>query len=115
MCSMASCDHLLHDFPASRLQWPLAGAGQEPHPFIIVAAVNDMDAVACHCVMERGASVFGDESEESLPPRIVDVMEDLFAKLLEFFNTGCSNRFRDSLAPFLVEGLKIKSFKCHGD
>ena len=24
-------DHFRHDFPASRLQWPLAGAGQKPH------------------------------------------------------------------------------------
>jgi hypothetical protein len=110
---MTPLDYFRHDFPPFRLQWPLASAGQEPHAFIIAAAVKDMDAVACHCVMERGARVFGDESEERLPPRIVDVMEDLFAELLELFNADCSNRFRDGFAALFIKALKVEFFEWH--
>jgi hypothetical protein len=52
---MASCDHLLHDLPACRLQWPHVAAGQEPHAFVFVAAINNVDAVARDRVMECGA------------------------------------------------------------
>lgn len=110
---MTSLDYFRHDFPASRLQWSLAGAGQEPHTFVFVAAINDVDAVGCHCVMKRGARVFGDESEESFPPRIIGVREDLFADLLELFNADRSNRFRDRLAALFVKVLKVKFFEWH--
>jgi|GraSoiStandDraft_27_1057306.scaffolds.fasta_scaffold39244_2 hypothetical protein len=110
---MTLLDYFLHDFPPSRLQWPLASAGQEPHAFIIAAAVKDMDSVACHCVMERGARVFGDKSEESLAPGIVGVNEDFFAELLELFNADCSNRFRDGFAALFIKALKIEFFKWH--
>jgi hypothetical protein len=77
---MTSLDYFRHDFAACRLQGALASAGQEPHAFVFVAAVNDMDAVVCHCVVERGARIFGDESEESVPPGILGVRKDLFAR-----------------------------------
>src|SRR5438874_12849328 len=82
LCSMASCDYLLHDLTAGRLQWSHSASGQEPHPFIFVAAVNNVDAVAGDPVMECGAGVLSNESEEGFPPRVVGIMENLFAKLL---------------------------------
>ena len=82
---MDSCDHFHHDFSASCLQWPFARTRQEPHALVLIAAVNDMDAVARGRVMECGAGVLGNESEESFPPWIISVDENLFANLLEFF------------------------------
>ena len=111
---MTPLDYFRHDFAACRLQGALASAGQEPHTFVFVAAVNDMDAVVCHCVVERGARIFGDESEESVPPGILGVRKDLFADLLELFNAGCSNGFRDGFAPFTVDGCSVlELFKWH--
>src|SRR5881296_4069456 len=80
--SMRSRDHVLHNLTACRLQWPHAASGQEPHAFVFVAAVNNIDAVARDRVMECGAGVLSNESEESFPPRVVGIMENLFAKLL---------------------------------
>src|SRR5436853_7144404 len=82
LCSTASCDHVLHDLAAGRLQWPHAASGQEPHAFVFVAAVNNVDAVARDGVMECGAGVLGNESEEGFPPRVVGVTEQLSPKLL---------------------------------
>ncbi len=110
---MTSLDYFRHDFPASRLQRSLAGAGQEPHTFVFVAAINDVNAVACHCVMKRSARVFGDESDESVPPRVLGVREDLFADLLELFNADRSNRFRDRFAALFIKVLKVKFFEWH--
>src|SRR5206468_9575530 len=80
--SMRSRDHVLHDLTACRLQWTHAASGQEPHAFIFVAAVNNIDAVARDGVMECGASVFGNESEKCIAPWVIGIMENLFAKLL---------------------------------
>src|SRR5205814_4239938 len=80
--SMRSRDHVLHDLTACRLQWPHTASGQEPHAFVFVPAVNNIDAVACDRVMECGAGVFGNESEESLAPWVIGIMENPFAKLL---------------------------------
>jgi hypothetical protein len=63
--SMGSCDHLLHDLPASRLQWPHAAPGQEPHSLVLIAAVKNIHAIAGDRVMKCGAGVFRNESEES--------------------------------------------------
>jgi hypothetical protein len=82
MCSMASCDHVLHDLAAGRLQWPHAAPWQEPHAFVLVTAINNVDAVARDRVMKCRASVLGNESEESLAPWVIGIMENLFAKLL---------------------------------
>jgi hypothetical protein len=82
MCSMGSRDHFLHDLAACRLQWSHAAPGQEPHAFVLVAAVNNVNAIACDRVMECGAGVFGNESEESLAPWIIGVTEQLSPKLL---------------------------------
>ena len=110
---MTSLDYFRHDFAACRLQGALTNAGQEPHTFVFVAAVNDMDAVVCHCAVERGARIFGDESEESVPPGILGVRKDLFADLLELFKAGCSNGFRDGFATLFVKALKIEFFEWH--
>src|SRR4029077_16538344 len=84
-------DHLLHNLPTSNLQWALAGSRQEPHPFIFVAAINNIDAVACQRVMERRGAVFSDKSEECLSPRIVDISKDLLAQLFEFLRADWSD------------------------
>ena len=82
LCSMAARDNFLHDLAACRLQWPHAAPGQEPHAFVLVAAVNNVDAIACDRVVECGAGVFGNESEESFPPGVIGVTEQLSPKLL---------------------------------
>ena len=82
MCSMRSCDHLLHDLAAGRLQWSHAASGQEPHAFVFVVTINNIDAVARDRVMECGAGILGNESEESFAPWVIGIMENLFAKLL---------------------------------
>jgi hypothetical protein len=79
---MGSRNHFLHDLSAGRLQWPHTASGQEPHPFIPVAAVKNVYAVACDRVMECGALIFGNESEESFPPRVIGVTEHLSPKPL---------------------------------
>src|SRR5438094_10467058 len=111
--SMGSCDHLLHDLPASRLQWPHAAPGQEPHAFVLVAAVHNVDAVAGDCVMECSARVLGDESEEGFPPWIIGVTEQFSAELLQFFGADRTNRFGEGLAALFVEVLKIELFERH--
>src|SRR4026207_2385153 len=98
MCSMASCDHLLHDLAAGRLQWPHAAPWQEPHAFVLVTAINNVDAVTRDRVMECGACIFCDEPKESLSPWIIGVMENFFAKLLQFFNANGTNGFGDRFA-----------------
>ena len=79
---MRSRDHLLHDLAACRLQWSHAAPWQEPHAFVFVAAVNNVDPVAGDRVMKCGAGVFGNESEESFPPWIIGVTEQFCPKLL---------------------------------
>src|SRR5438552_1867711 len=79
---MSSCDHFLHDLPTGGLQRPHPGARQEPHAFVLIAAVKNVDAVARDRVMKCGSGVLGDESEECLPPWIIGVTKQLSAKLL---------------------------------
>src|SRR5439155_21509290 len=100
--SMRSRDHVLHDLAACRLQRPHAAPGQEPHPFVFVAAVNNIDAVARDRAMECRAGIFGNESNESFAPWVIGIMENLFAKLLEFFSADRTNRFGDCFAALLV-------------
>ena len=75
---MNSRDHFLHGSQPCRLQWSHAASWQEPHAFVLIAAVDNVDTVARDCVMERSTRVFGDEFEKSLSPRIIGVMEELF-------------------------------------
>ena len=79
---MTSLDYFRHDFAACRLQGALASAGQEPHTFVFVAAINNVDPVARDRVMKCGAGIFGNESEESLAPWVIGITENLFAELL---------------------------------
>ncbi len=53
-------DHLAHHLPARGLQWSHAAAREEPHALILIAAVNNVDAVAHNCVVERGAGILSD-------------------------------------------------------
>jgi len=75
MCSISASDHFLHDLSTPRLQWPHAASGQEPHAFIFIATVNNVDAVAGDRVMKCGAGIFGNESEEGFPPWVIGVAE----------------------------------------
>src|SRR5205814_9478246 len=84
-----------------------------PHTIVFVAAINNVDAVARDRVMEGGASVLSNEPEESLAPRVIRIMENLFAKLFQFFNAGRTNGFGDGFAALLVEALKIEFFEWH--
>ena len=79
---MRSCDHVLHDLAAGRLQWSHAAPGQEPHAFVLVTTINNVDAVARDRVTKCSAGIFGNESKESLAPWVIGIMENLFAKLL---------------------------------
>jgi hypothetical protein len=79
----------------------------------LVTAINNVDAVARDRVMKCRASVLGNESEESLAPWVIGIMENLFAKLLQFFNANGTNGFGDRFAPLLVEVLKIEFFEWH--
>jgi len=79
---MRSRDHLLHDLAAYRLQWSHAAPWQEPHAFVFVAAINNVDPVARDRVMKCGTGILGNESEESLAPWVIGIIENLFANLL---------------------------------
>src|SRR5206468_983766 len=80
--SMRSRDHVLHDLAARRLQWSHSASRQEPHTFVFVTTINDVDAVARDRVMECGAGILGNESKESFAPWVIGIMENLFAKFL---------------------------------
>ena len=67
-------------FPA-RLERSHPASRQEPHALILIAAVNDIDVIARHRVVEGGARILGDELKEGVPPRVICVMEDFFADL----------------------------------
>ena len=82
MGSTATCDHLLHDLAAYGLQWPHAASGQEPHPFVLIAAVNNVDAVAGDRVMECGVAVLGNKSKESFTPGVIGKPEQLSPQAL---------------------------------
>jgi hypothetical protein len=107
---MTSRDHFLHDLPASGLQWALAGSRQEPHAFVFVTAINNIHAVACKRVMERRAAVLDDKPKECFPPRVVDVLEDLFTQLFELLSADRSNRFGDGFTALFVQIFKIEFF-----
>lgn len=110
---MVDLDHFLHDLPPLRLQWPHAASRQEPHAFVSVAAVKSIDPVAGNRVMEGGSGVLGDESEERLPPRIIDMPEELFPKLLEFFNADDRNGLGNGFAAVFVEPFRIEFLEGH--
>jgi hypothetical protein len=79
---MASRDHFLHGSQPRRLQWSHAAPWQEPHAFVFVTAVDNVDPVTRDGVMKCATGVLRNESEEGLPPRIVSVFEHLFSNRL---------------------------------
>ena len=80
--SPAARDDFLHRLPACRLQWPESASRQEPHAFVFVAAVHNIDTVTHDGVMKCATGVLGNESEEGFPPRIISVFEHFFPNRL---------------------------------
>src|SRR5436190_12023559 len=89
--STLSANCFAHHLPARGLQWSHAAPREEPHALILIAAVNDVDAVAHNCVMKSGAGILSNEAEELLAPRIVWVPKDFVSERLEFFDGHCAN------------------------
>jgi hypothetical protein len=110
---MDSLDHLLHGLPTCRLQWSHAAPRQKPHACVLVTAIDNIDAVTRNRVMECGARVIGNESEESLPPRVIGVTEQLVSERLKFFNADRANGFGNGFAALLVEAPKVEFFEWH--
>jgi hypothetical protein len=95
-------------------QWSEAAPREEPYAFVLVAAVNDVDAVAHDCVVESGAGILSHELEERLTPRIIRITKDLIPEHLQFFNGDRADGVCHGFAPLFVEVLKIKFFEWHG-
>src|SRR6476660_5934000 len=89
--STFSSNDFAHHLPARGLQWSHAAPWEEPHALILIAAVNDVDAVTHHRVMKSGAGILSNEAEELLPPRIVCVTKDFVSQRLEFFDGHRTN------------------------
>ena len=89
--STLSADHFAHHLSARGLQWSHAAPREEPHALILIAAVNNVDAVAHNCVLERGAGILSDEPKERFPPGIVCVTKDFVSERFEFFDAHCTN------------------------
>ena len=105
---MPSGNHFHHHFAASFLQGAHPAIGQKPHPFISIPAVENIETVAGDCVMESASVIFGQKFEKRLAPRVVSIMEDFCAQLLNFFNLDGSNRFGDGFASLLVQIFKVE-------
>src|SRR5204863_5463342 len=97
--SPLSPDYFAHRFPARGLQWSEAAPREKPYAFIFVAAVNKIDTIAHHGVVECGAGILGNDPEKRLSPRIIRKMKDLFTERVQFFHADVSNGFRDVFAP----------------
>jgi hypothetical protein len=78
--STLAADYFAHHLPARGLQWSHAAAREEPHALILIAAVNNVDAVAHNCVMKSGAGILSDEPKERFPPGIVCVTKDFVSE-----------------------------------
>ena len=79
--SRTCLNHFLHHLFSARLQRSHSASRPEPHALILIAAVNNIDFIARHRVVEGGARILGDELKEGMPPRVIRGMEDLFADL----------------------------------
>ncbi len=66
--STLSADYFADHLPARGLQWAHAAAREEPHALVLIATVNNVDAVAHNCVVERGAGILSDEPKECFAP-----------------------------------------------
>ena len=108
--SVARLDRFLHQPPTSLRQWPYAASAQIPQAFVSVARVKKDDAVARVRVVKGAARIFLDQLKESLPPRPIRRIEDLFTKFLEFLNADYSDRFGDGFAPLVVDGFSVLEF-----
>ena len=106
-------DYLLHRLPSSGQQWTFSCSGQKPHPFVLVATIENVHAIIGQRVMKGRAAVFGDELEVDLPPRIIDEREKLFPKILQFIIRDGTNGFRDRFASLFIQTLKIDFIEGH--
>lgn len=107
---MARRDRFLHHLPPGDRQRPDAAARQIPQASILVPDVKKNHALACVRMVKSAAGIFLDQLKELLPPRPTGVIEDFFAKLLEFFNTDYSNRFGDGFAALTADGFGVGEF-----
>jgi hypothetical protein len=89
--STLSPNDITHHLTARGLQWSHATPRKEPHAFVLIAAVNDINAVAHHSVMKSRPGILSDESEELFPPRIIRVAKNFVSERFEFFDAHCSN------------------------
>jgi hypothetical protein len=80
--STAADDDFLHDFPACSLQWSQAAPRQEPDAFLLLVAIDNIDAVGRQRVMECCAGVLGYEFEKSFSPRVFSITKDFFSNPL---------------------------------
>jgi hypothetical protein len=76
----------------------------------LVADIKKNNAFACGRVMKCAGRIFCDELKERVPPRSIGRIEDLFPKLLEFFNANESNRFRDGFLPLFIDSFSVLEF-----
>src|SRR6266581_6697211 len=101
--STLSADYFAHHLPTRGLQWSHAAPREKPHDFILIPAVNNVDAVAHNCVMKSGAGILRNEAEEFLPPWIVCVTKDFVSERFEFFDAHCTNRVCNGLEPLFIQ------------
>src|ERR1041385_6517957 len=110
-----SSDPFLHQMPASLGQWSQTTPWQVPQAFVSVTRVKKNDALACVRVVKSCARMLRDKLTGRLPSRSIRIIKHFFAKFLEFFNADDSDRFRDGLAPFVVDCFSVlKFFEWHG-
>ncbi len=88
---------------------PLNGLHRSLPSSSFVAVVEKNDALACNRVIKRAARILSDQPEKRMPPGLIGVMKDLFAKLLEVF-ADCSDGFSNGLTPLLVESFGVDEF-----
>src|SRR3954471_10073669 len=73
--SARAFDELLHDSSSCRLQRTFSLTGEKPDSLILVLTVKQVHAVAGRRMVKTCPSIFGDESEEGLPPGIIEMFE----------------------------------------
>src|SRR5882724_6338863 len=110
---LAPFDDLLQNPQPVRLHRSHAGSRHEPHTLVLVAAVDDLNAIVRRRVIERGAGVLGDEAEELLPPRVIHTREEFFAERLQLLRANCANGFVDGFAPGFRDFLHVYSVEWH--
>jgi hypothetical protein len=110
---MACLDRFLHHLPTRWRQNPLSDPRHKPNAFVFVGAIKHVNAVTRDRVINRGIPVLFDEMKEYFTPRIIEVMKDLIAKFLQFFDADRADRFRDGFATLLCNALNVDLIEWH--